>query len=116
MEILSRELTDDELASSNSDDEHILFQQSVPQKQAVPSKPSPDFEWDDSAIITCFQQSIASHNDKKLSIDWLPPSAQSVDLSALDGWEPAKMPLPQWFANELNVATTTTSDTTASTS
>lgn len=111
MKTSTKELIDDELASSDSDDEHILFQQSVPQKQHVPSKPSPDFKWDDSAISTCFQHSLVSHDDEKVTIGWCPPSLASIDLSALDGWEPAELPLPQWFKNEHDVATTNSAET-----
>jgi hypothetical protein len=102
----TREVDDDEMASSGSDDDNIIFQQSVPQKQHLPLKPSPDFKWDDSAISTCFNQSIMAHDDEKISIDWCPPSLKEIDLSALDGWTPAELSLPPYLANEVNEATT----------
>jgi hypothetical protein len=107
MKMSTKEVNDDELESSGSDDENIIFQQSVPQKQQLPAKPSPDFQWDDSAINTCFQQSVTAHDDEKSSVDWCPPSLEAIDLSALDGWTPAELPLPLWIANEISEATTT---------
>lgn len=101
---------DERLSASDSDDDgNILFQQSLPQKQSLPLQPPPNFKWDDLAIVTCFQQAIASHDDEKVSIDWAPPSTIAlIDMSALDGWEPAELSLPSWFTkrNEPIVAAT----------
>jgi hypothetical protein len=94
--------SDDE--SSSGDEDGILFQRdpstaSKSGKIAIPSAPPANMQWNDNAILDCFQMSVESHEEKDPKIDWQPPPFYpEIDLSPLSEWHPEELALPSWAA------------------
>jgi hypothetical protein len=92
--------SDDE--SSSVDEDGILFQRdpssaSNSGKKAIPSAPPANMQWNDNAILDCFQMSVESHEEKNPKVDWKPPPFYpEIDLSPLSKWQPEELVLPSW--------------------
>jgi hypothetical protein len=58
-----------------------------------PLEPRQGFDWDDRAIVDCFQCAVDSHVGSKQQ-EWIPPPAK-------DKWKPKPIPLPSWAIDPL---------------
>jgi hypothetical protein len=66
-------------------------------KKAIPSAPPDNMQWNDNAILDCFQMSVESHEEKDPKVDWKPPPFYpEIDLSPLSEWQPEELALPSW--------------------
>ena len=105
---------------SNDDDSSLLIHVPLLQSTAeVPSKildkPPEGFEWDDDAILECFELALKSHDqnikknnnniddssdnnhkDDPTDFAWYPPTQNPNDNFIPSIWQPKSLPLPIW--------------------
>ena len=108
---------DDGDGDESSDDDssllvHVpLLQSSAEVASKILDKPPEGFEWNDNAIVECFELAVKSHDNKnnnddnyntgnggnRTNLEWYPPPTRnSGDLVGVSSWQPKRLPLPTW--------------------
>ncbi len=68
----------------------------VPPK--IMEQPPDGFQWNDNAIVECFQMALETHDekDKEVSFEWFSSGQSSSDQQFLSDWKPKSLSLPLW--------------------
>jgi hypothetical protein len=86
----SMECDEDERSEEEDWQLHVLVAKGTAKRLLEPRK---DFDWDDSAIVDCFQCAVDSHVDSTQQ-EWKPPTTKVE-------WKPEPIPLPSWAIDPL---------------
>ena len=99
---------------SNDDDSSLLvhvplLQSSAEVSSKILDKPPKGFEWNDNAIMECFELAVKCHDNKNknddenkdndgnpINFEWYPSTQNPVDLHGVSSWQPKQLPLPLW--------------------
>eukprot|EP00980_Cylindrotheca_fusiformis_P006983 scaffold1469_cov119-Cylindrotheca_fusiformis.AAC.27 len=67
-------------------------------------KPADGLEWDDSAILSCWNLAVETHEHERPK-EWQAPSLlDRTDHEFLSSWKPKELPLPLWAVDPFSHA------------
>ena len=87
---------DDELMNFNAPFSSSVSNRTATANDRHAQKPTPDFQWDDEAIIRCFNLSVRAHTDGTSVAEWHKPPRDTTNQSSLQDWDPKELPKPFW--------------------
>jgi hypothetical protein len=66
-------------------------------KASKPQRPPDELEWDDTAISSCLDLAMATHDDDTKDMEWhMPRLGNASDNEILATWRPKSLKLPVW--------------------
>jgi hypothetical protein len=66
-------------------------------KASKPQQPPDELEWDDTAILSCLDLTMATHDDDTKDMEWpMPRLGNAIDNEIISTWRPNSLKLPVW--------------------